>query len=275
MTEINELDFIGTGRRVPMCLSLNHFNQLKLMDMKNQLNFSYFNGATLFAFVRTLLKIVDSTKLTQDVLHSLAVKLESVYQLFSRGVEYDPKDPMTTKALVADEKRDQYYTGMKTYIHAFLKNPDATVRRAGETLEAVIRKYGWSAEQYSYDAETTAVSKCIEEINGYYATEAALLNLPAMWLTALTDAQAEFEAIQEQRIQTGTLEVPTVSKYRTPLRRAIVRLVETLETFAEETSDADLNSYVAQIDTLIGQTMATLKAIESRQENAETNPPEE
>ncbi|WP_163713221.1 DUF6261 family protein [Mangrovibacterium lignilyticum] len=237
--------------------------------MKNGLNFNYFNGAAFYAFVRALLNIVDSTKLSDGVLHSLAVKLETIYQSFSKGVEYDPKDPLTPVAAAADDKRDQYFNGMKSYISSFLKSPDGSIRAAAEKLEALIRKYGWSAQTYSYDEETTAIAKCIEEMNAYYAAEVALLNLPVMWLTPLTEAQAGFEAIQEQRIQKGAIEVPTVSKYRTPLRLAIIKLVETLETFAEETGDVAMQTYVAEIDELIGETMATLKASKTREENTE------
>lgn len=239
--------------------------------MKNQLNFSFFSGAELYAFVRALLKIVDSTKLSTGVLHSLAVKLETIYQSFSKGVEYDPKDPLRPKAVAADDKRDEYFNGMKTYIHSFLNSPDEATRNAGQVLEGVIRKYGWSAQKYSYDEETTAIAKCVEEMNAYYAAELALLNLPAMWLTPLAEAQAAFEAVQEERIQNGALELPTVSKFRRPLRLAITKLVETLEIFAEETDEAALKTYAAEVDELIGETMATLRAAKSRENNAEVS----
>jgi hypothetical protein len=235
--------------------------------MKNKLNFNYINGAALYAFVRALLKIIDSTKLSEGILHTLVLKLETIYARFSEGVEYDAKDPLTPEAEEADGKRDQYYNGMKQYVHAFLKNPVEDIRTAAEKIEAVIRKYGWEAEKYSYDQETTAIAKCAEEIANQYADEAALLNLSVMWLAPLNDAQAVFESIQEQRIQNGAIEVPTMTKYRTPLRQAINELVSTLAIYAENSDDDAIKTYVAEIDELIGQTMARLRAAESREKN--------
>ena len=233
--------------------------------MKNKINFRYFSGAELYAFVRALLKIVDSIKLVEGIPHSLAVKLEAVFQNFSKGLEYSATDPLTKQAVEKDELRDQCYSGMKNYIRSFLRNTNPGMRSAAQSLEAVIRKYGWSAETYSYDEETTAISKCVEEIGSMYATEATMLNLTDLWLNPLIEAQTDFDAIQKQRIQNGAVDVPTMTRYRVPLRKAVRKLVETLDTFAENSADETIQGYVNEIDELIGRTMATLKAVGNRE----------
>lgn len=232
--------------------------------MKNSLNYSFFTGSALYAFVRALLMIVDSSKLTDGLLKTLLVKLETVFASFSKGFERDANDPLTSEAAQKDLLRDQYYSGMKGYIRSFLKSPDTAKAAAAEKLVAVVRKYGWKAESYSYDMETTSITKCVEEMTTTYSAEVALLGLSDMWITPLSQAQAAFETIQNQRVENGAVDVPTISMYRTPLRKALATFVETLATFAENSDDATLQGYVAAIDELIGRTMATLKASANR-----------
>jgi hypothetical protein len=232
--------------------------------MQNSLNYSFFTGSELYAFARALLKIVDSSKLTDGLLKTLLVKLETVFASFSKGFERDANDPLTSEAAQKDALRDQYYSGMKGYVRSFLKSPDETKAAAAEKLVAVIRKYGWKAESYSYDTETTAITKCVEEMTTSYSDEVALLGLPDMWLAPLSEAQAAFEAVQSQRVENGAVDVPTISRYRTPLRKALATFIETLDTFAENSDDTTLQGYAAAIDELIGRTMATLKASASR-----------
>jgi hypothetical protein len=232
--------------------------------MQNNLNYSFFTGSALYAFVRAMLKIVDSSKLTDGLLKTLLVKLETVFGSFSKGFERDANDPLTVEAAEMDALRDQYYGGMKGYIRSFLKSPDTAKAAAAEKLVAVIRKHGWDAESYSYNNETTAITKCVEEMTKTYSSEVTLLGLTDMWLNPLNRAQSAFETIQNQRIENGAVDVPTITMYRTPLRKALAKFIETLATFAENSDDAILKGYAATIDELIGRTMATLKASANR-----------
>jgi hypothetical protein len=239
--------------------------------MMNKLNFSYFTGPALYAFVRALLKIVDSSKITEGILNTLLVNLETVFASFSKGFERESNDPLTGDAAEKDALRDQYYSGMKNYIHSFLKSPETAKADAAEKLEAVIRKYGWSAESYSYGKETTAIAKCIEEITTSYADEAGTLNLTDLWLTPLNEAQTAFETIQLERVENGATDVPTITQYRTPLRKALSTLITTLDTFGENSEDVTIQGYASQVDELIGRTMASLKSSANRSDNDEDN----
>ena len=235
--------------------------------MKNKINFSLFTGSGLYALVRALLKIVDSMKLTDGVLKTLLVKVETIFNSFSKGFERDSNDPQTEDAVRLDATRDQYFGGMKGYIRSFVKSPDASKAAAAKKLVAVIRKYGWTAESYSYDEETTAITKCVEEMTSVYTAEVNELNLLDSWINPLKQTQEAFEMVQNQRIENGAVDVPTVTKFRKPLIVALRKFIETLETFAENTDDASLKGYVAAIDELTGRTMASLKAVDSRSDN--------
>jgi hypothetical protein len=239
--------------------------------MKNKLNFSYFTGNSLFAFVRALLKIIDSSKFPDGLLKALLVKVESIYAYFSKGVEYDSKDPLTISAIEKDTLRDKYYNGMKNFIKSFLNSPDQQKALAAEKLVAVIKKYGWDAARYSFDKETTAITKCIEDMITNHPREVTALALMESWITPLTEAQEAFEMVQLQRVENGATDVPTVSQYRTPLRKAVRILIETLDTTASNSNDETIKGYAEQVDELIGRTMATLKSSASRSDNDDTD----
>ena len=235
--------------------------------MKNTLNYNYFTGTLLYAFIRSLLKIVDSSKLTDGLLKTLITKVETAFANFSKGLEYDAKDPLSGEAAQKDATRDAYYCGMKNYIKSFLNSPVTAKAETAEKLVAVIRKYGWSAERLNYEDETTAIVKCIDDLTGNYAAEIAELGLQDLWLTPLTEAQEAFETIQNQRIANGATELASMSQYRTPMVKALRTFLGSIETYAENTDDATILAYEAEIDELIGQTMAKLKAASNRNDN--------
>lgn len=235
--------------------------------MKNSLNYSYFTGALLFAFVRSLLKIVDSTKLSDGLLKTLLSKVETVFADFSKGLERESGDPLSAEAAEKDAARDACFSGMKNYIKSFTNNPAKSKSEAAEKLTLLIRKYGWGAERMSYNEETTAISKCIEKMNGNYAAEVAELGLQELWLNPLIEAQEAFDAIQNQRVANGATEMASMSQYRGPLVKALRTFLESLETFADNTNEEAIKTYAAEIDELIGQTMSRIKAANSRGSN--------
>jgi hypothetical protein len=235
--------------------------------MKNKLNYNLMSGSELHAFVRNLYALYTVEKTTDPLLSRLVGKVDILLSDFLKGFEYDAKDPLTVETVEKDLLRDKYWNGFKNYVKSFVQHPDASKAAAAVKIESAIKRYGWTANRFSLDEESTAILGLLNELGEKFAAEVAALQVQDIWLTPLAQAQDAFDAVQTRRVENGAVYMPSQKQFRKPLIEAVNRLIGTTETVAEDSNDAVLKKLVQEVDELIGRTMVTHKATATRGQN--------
>lgn len=239
--------------------------------MKNKVNYQLLSGGQLHAYATNLIALYTPDKTTEPLMLRLVAKATTTAASFLKGFEYDAKDPLTVKTVDTDLLRDKFWNGFKNYIKSFVNHPDTAKATAAAKIEAVIKRYGWSANRFGYDEESTAIVGLLSELGDKFAAEVALLEVQTMWLTPLAQTQKAFEALITQRVQNGAVEMPSQRQYRKPLIEALNRLIRTTETLADDSQDAPLLQLLEEIDGLNERTMQAHKAEATRNQNNQTN----
>jgi hypothetical protein len=238
--------------------------------MKNKVNYQLLSGGQLHAYATNLIALYTPEKTTEPLLQRLIAKATTTAADFLKGFEYDAKDPLTVETADTDLLRDKYWNGFKNYIKSYASHPDKAKATAATKIEAVIKRYGWSANRFSYDEESTAIVGLLSELGEKFAAEVALLEVQTMWLTPLAQTQKAFESLITRRVQNGAVEMPSQRQYRKPLIEALNRLIRTTETLADDSQDAPLLQLLEEIDELNERTMQAHKAEATRNKNNQT-----
>lgn len=234
--------------------------------MKNQLNFSMLTGSQLNTFVRSLLALFNLPALADGVIKTLVGKLTDTLSLFAKGFDRDSKDPYTKAVDEKDTLRDKYFNGLKNYVKSFLSSDNDDEVVAANKLIGVMIKHGWSAASLSNSNETSALTSLLSELDNNCNAETTLLNA-TLHIERIRTAQAEFEETVKARIENGSTELPSITKYRPALIDAVKKLINALESDYEATNDANIGSTIGKIDELILKTTSTVKASKTRSDN--------
>jgi hypothetical protein len=223
-------------------------------------------GSVLFAFARNCINLFDIANMPEGTLKVLVSRCIAALTNFGQGFERAGTDPNTEVLDEKDSRRDQFFMGLKNFVRAFTYHDDPAMVSAADRLMKVIARHGTNAANLSYSKETTAIAGLDRELNGKYTEEVTLLNAN-YWVSKLVTAQQEFEAAVKGQIEDGSVEVPTVTKFRPAMVNSLKMLFQSLEIEYEAHHDPTIEVYIEQVDELIGNTMAIAKAQETRREN--------
>jgi MarR-like DNA-binding transcriptional regulator SgrR of sgrS sRNA len=123
----------------------------------------------------------------------------------------------------ADEKRDRYFAGIKSYLSGFMKLPELEFHEDAAALQQIFRVHGLNLNRMSYSAQTAQLKKLLEELDKPENT-ARLTNLKLATIFAqLKTSQTDFENLyREQAEANGELRnLPSATSVRKTLEKAL------------------------------------------------------
>jgi hypothetical protein len=137
------------------------------------------------------------------------------------------KSILTDDMAKADKRRDEILQAMKEAVKMASKHSEQTVRRAAGKVKIVFDTYG-RIEKLSYPAETAAVYNIIQDFEGKYSAEIALVGLTP-WVAELKTANETFGSLTGERKE-ETLAKPDLVMHDVRLKidaeyKAIVKLI--------------------------------------------------
>lgn len=136
-------------------------------------------------------------------------------------------NPFTNLQDEADNWRDDIFVGGKTVIHGMTYYGfDENIKAAAERLEAVIRRHGWSLQDYNYGDQTSATNSLIKELKNEQC-QADLTTISQLhWFDAFIESQVGFEKVHNDKANyESTKESAEKKKATLPVKNNIGKLV--------------------------------------------------
>ena len=140
----------------------------------------------------------------------LAVVYRSHIRREDEALKKIVKSELTKKIKEADKERDKAYSSVSAIIRTTLKHHNPEVVDAAERLKIVIDTYG-HINQKSYDEQTSAVYNILQEFQGKYADDIALIRIPEL-VAELERANVAFDALIKQRTDETAHQNPDTMK---------------------------------------------------------------
>ena len=205
--------------------------------------------------------------LSQDVDKPVVDAYKAALTAFDAALKQAAKNSQTEAVAAADEVVDRLYTGLTLYLRSLTYHPVEATRIAAEGVLVIIDKYG-KLTGLPYNQQYGVLLNSMQELTALTEETFTLLHL-ADWLAELSSAIARFQNARDmQTAEQSNYQVGLVKDTRTAADAAYKQFVASINAFAiafGETNDA---TFINQMNVMIADVQAELKARKTRAENA-------
>lgn len=130
-------------------------------------------------------------------IEALYATWEPLYAQELEALQVIRKSATTEQLAIADTERDEIFRGFADAVKSLLNHFSADKRMAASRVNVVLDQYGNVARK-SYDEETAAITKLVQEANGALRADIATLGL-ADWIAELDTRNKAFDALMKSR----------------------------------------------------------------------------
>lgn len=157
---------------------------------------------------------------------------------------------LTEAVILADQKRDFAYIGLRRYAGALCYSPDTAVREAAGKIKIRLDLFGAGIESLSYTQESSSLRSVISELRKpEYASEVGTMNLHP-WIDELEQKEIAFEAVNSSKRDDHLAwkETESATSLRLGLAKAIVDYYIYVSSMALISKDAQWNSLLQKLN---------------------------
>lgn len=212
--------------------------------------------------------------LSQEVDKPVVEAYQTALTAFDEALKQAAKNSQTAAVAAADEAVDHLYTGLTLYLRSLTYHPAEVIRTAAEGVLAIIDKYG-KLTDLPYNQQYGALQNSMQELIALPDDTITLLHL-ADWLAELSSAIARFQNARDmQTAEQSQYQVGLVKDSRTAADAAYKQFVASVNAFAIAFGEANYAAFINQMNVMIADIQAELKARKTRAENAKEETAEE
>ena len=205
--------------------------------------------------------------LSQDVDKPVVDAYKAALTAFDAALKQAAKNSQTEAVAAADEVVDRLYTGLTLYLRSLTYHPVEATRIAAEGVLVIIDKYG-KLTGLPYNQQYGASLNSMQELTALTEETFTLLHL-ADWLAELSSAIARFQNARDmQTVEQSNYQVGLVKDTRTAADAAYKQFVASINAFAIAFGETNYATFINQMNVMIADVQAELKARKTRAENA-------
>ena len=241
-------------------------NRFRLSHLRNGEHYKYhFNFAQLVAKYRA-----DALGVT-----TLYAAYEQMLAREFMVYEVIRKSDYTESLADGDVARDTFFGGLVGSARALCNHFDPALCAAAQHLCKLFDQHG-NVAVLSYEAETAALMKIIDELRGAFAADVKALGLES-WVNALDTQNKAFDALMAQRNATGSQKKPdtNMKQERLEVDDAYRAIVKRINALAEVNGASAYEPFIREVNGFIDQYSLALAQRQGRiaADATETTPP--
>ena len=205
--------------------------------------------------------------LSQDVDKPVVDAYKAALTAFDAALKQAAKNSQTEAVAAADEVVDRLYTGLTLYLRSLTYHPVEATRIAAEGVLVIIDKYG-KLTGLPYNQQYGVLLNSMQELTALTEETFTLLHI-ADWLAELSSAIARFQNARDmQTAEQSNYQVGLVKDTRTAADAAYKQFVASINAFAIAFGETNYATFINQMNVMIADVQAELKARKTRAENA-------
>ena len=205
--------------------------------------------------------------LSQDVDKPVVDAYKAALTAFDAALKQAAKNSQTEAVAAADEVVDRLYTGLTLYLRSLTYHPVEATRIAAEGVLVIIDKYG-KLTGLPYNQQYGVLLNSMQELTALTEETFTLLHL-ADWLAELSSAIARFQNARDmQTAEQSNYQVGLVKDTRPAADAAYKQFVASINAFAIAFGETNYATFINQMNVMIADVQAELKARKTRAENA-------
>jgi len=233
------------------------------------LPFSLLNSNELYAIAN---RIAEACKLSlpdNEYLMKLCAFIILANNELRIGLGRTFNSEFTSVLILADEKRDNAFIGLRDFIHACCNSGDTLKDKAAKDLSLILENVGNTIYSLPYAAETTKLDVLFEKFGTTAAQEELAAISATDWLERLKARQKDFENVYQSKVETEAgIDFPLLKKSKDAITFYLKGLLSYIETNSKN-EPALFGSIEEKINGIITDAVALARARGTRKENAE------
>ncbi len=236
--------------------------------MMQSTNFSLFPSEELYSFTKKSLILIDEKKSTIPAVVPFLSNAQTRLEDFKSALDREAKNPLVKIRSFKAINQIDAFKAFRKQVESGATRKKEGVPQAANVLIELIRKYGWALHQLGQKARYTQLEGLITELKTKYSAEVALIGATEL-VDELEQAQAEFLEADTNVVRSeNNSSDPTVSDTRQPLIETTRQLFQIISLQEVAAPSASVTALIASLNELITTSLATVKASDTRTENA-------
>ncbi|MDP4207545.1 MAG: DUF6261 family protein [Bacteroidota bacterium] len=167
------------------------------------------------------------------------------------------KSATTEQIVNADNERDIIFRGLADGVKSSLNHFSTDKREAAARLQILLDTFGNVARK-SYDEETAAINKLVQEAQNGYTADFALLSLTD-WITELNSKNQVFDALMKNRYSEDSAKPDlTMKQIRIDIDVAYRNIADRIDAMLLLNSSKELEVFTQELNTRVDKFASTL-----------------
>ncbi|MEI6754971.1 MAG: DUF6261 family protein [Paludibacter sp.] len=234
-------------------------------------NFSLFPIEELYSFSKKSVILIDEKKTTVPAVEPFLSNTKTRLEEYKSALDREAKNPLIKiRTQKATNQIDAFMALRKQAESAFTRKK-AGVAEAANTIIDIIRKYGWSVQKFGQKTRLTQLDGLIAELKTKHSGEVATIGATEL-LEELEQAQADFLEADTNVVRSeNNSSDPTVTETRQPLSDSLKQMFQIISLQEVAAPSVSVTALIASLNELITTSLATVKATDTRSQNAKKN----
>jgi Family of unknown function (DUF6261) len=234
-------------------------------------NFSLFPSEELYSFSKKSVILIDEKKTTISAVEPFLSNTKTRLTDYKSALDREAKNPLIKIRTQKATNQIDAFMALRKQAESASTRQKAGVAEAANTIIDVIRKYGWSVQILGQKTRLTQLDGLIAELKTKHSAEVATIGATEL-LEELEQAQADYLEADTNVVRSeNNSSDPTVTETRQPLTESLKQMFQIISLQEVSAPSASVSALIASLNELIITSLATVKASDTRTENAKKN----
>jgi Trp operon repressor len=185
----------------------------------------------------------------------------TVFDLFEKAIKQAQKTGITDALILADDERDNVYTGFTGSLRSMTRFPDAIIAQSATKLLLITDKYGEGVARLPQREETGVLKNIIAELRTNENTILLQNTGLFIWLDKLEQANNQFDTLYVNRTEKESEFISGLTRTeRANMQTAFEKLVRAIEANAYLKGEAAYKSLAEKINTEVANVQQAAKS---------------
>lgn len=239
--------------------------------MIQKTNLALFPSEELYSFSKKAVILVEEKKTSILAVEPFLGNTKARLEDFKSALDREDKNPLVKIRTQKATSQIDAFMALRKQAESASTRKKAGVPEAANIVIDVIHKYGWTLQKIGQKTRLTQLDGLITELKTKHPAEVATIGATEL-LEELELAQADYLVADTNAVRSeNNSNEPTVTETRQPLTESVRQLFQIISLQEVSAPSASVTALIASLNELITTSLATVKASDTRTENAKKN----
>lgn len=204
---------------------------------------------------------LDKEDIAALQLSEVTTEFKATFVALDKALKQAQKTGFTESIIVADDNRDDIFTGFNGAIRSMTRFPDKEIAQSASLLLLIVEKYGQGITRLPQREESAILTNIITELQSVENTSLLQKTGLTIWVDKLAQANNEFDELYTHRTEKEAEFITGLTRTeRANTQAAFEKLTRAIEAYAFINGEAAYKPLADKINTEVANVKQAAKA---------------